>query len=305
MIAGASFSVVSALRAAEGAREAADRMARQIATGQRVSSVTDDGAAWTRAAAIASTRVGEEARLSMTTILRTAVSETQAFTEGLAAMADQIAEIVLRARAHEAGSQQRQILQAELVSVVTAFSQARHESSVLTSGYGFQPGTGKWLGSGKWGIATPGGDPMLAGTSVLASGQRTNLYDTWMTTAWPDGTVFATLDLSTADDSYMKSVSADAAALQARFREIQLQAAGELSWLETVDAHTVRTIDRLDVAAGALTDADLQAASTAQARAEARQQLALATVRQALDTYRAFASGLLGNVQRSMRSVLA
>jgi flagellin-like hook-associated protein FlgL len=44
-----SSGIASAVRTAGKARATMDTMARQIATGQRVSSVKDDGAAWARA----------------------------------------------------------------------------------------------------------------------------------------------------------------------------------------------------------------------------------------------------------------
>ena len=57
--------------------------------------------------------------------------------------------------------------------------------------------------------------------------------------------------------------------------------------------------------AGSLVDADLGKASTARAAAEARQELALLTVRRAIATYGAYADGLFANVRRTQRAILA
>jgi flagellin-like hook-associated protein FlgL len=70
---------------------------------------------------------------------------------------------------------------------------------------------------------------------------------------------------------------------------------------ETAQINT--SADRLEAAAETLTEADLGKASTALRQAETRQQLALSTVRQALNAYGAYAGGLLGNVQRTQRAI--
>jgi flagellin len=75
-----------------------------------------------------------------------------------------------------------------------------------------------------------------------------------------------------------------------------------------VDADQSRlraTSDRLSAISSSLTDADLGRASTARAQAEIRQQLALDTISRAISAYGNFAGGLLGNVQRTQRGVLA
>jgi flagellin-like hook-associated protein FlgL len=66
-----------------------------------------------------------------------------------------------------------------------------------------------------------------------------------------------------------------------------------------------KLMDTLEQQASALTDADLGRASATRTQAETRQQLALATVRQALDAYGAYAGGLLANVQRTQRGLVA
>jgi flagellin-like hook-associated protein FlgL len=63
--------------------------------------------------------------------------------------------------------------------------------------------------------------------------------------------------------------------------------------------------DRLTLAAETLTEADLGKVSAARAQADTRQQLALQTIQQALTAYGNYAGGLLGNVQRTQRGVLA
>jgi flagellin-like hook-associated protein FlgL len=78
-----------------------------------------------------------------------------------------------------------------------------------------------------------------------------------------------------------------------------------MAGLDQVSARNDATINRLDTAIGALSDADLGQASAARAQAETRQQLAIGTVRQAISAYEGFASGLLGNVQRTQRGVMA
>jgi hypothetical protein len=69
--------------------------------------------------------------------------------------------------------------------------------------------------------------------------------------------------------------------------------------------HAAAQADRVEAAAASLTDADLGQVAAQRATAQTRQQLALQTVRAALDAYGAYAGGLLGNAQRSQRSILA
>jgi hypothetical protein len=75
----------------------------------------------------------------------------------------------------------------------------------------------------------------------------------------------------------------------------------------TVEAMRTRARGSLDATVnhlGAITDADLGNASIRRAQADGRQQLALSTVRQALDTYATYAGGLLGNVQRTQWAIV-
>ena len=75
--------------------------------------------------------------------------------------------------------------------------------------------------------------------------------------------------------------------------------------LESVAKRDDAAYDRLDTAIGSLTDADLGQVSAARAQADTRQQLALDTIKTALTAYGNYAGGLLGNVQRTQRGVLA
>ena len=81
--------------------------------------------------------------------------------------------------------------------------------------------------------------------------------------------------------------------------------AADLRQVDTMKSMAEAATMRLEAQIGALTDADFGKASTARANAEARQQLALSTIQRAISAYGNFAGGLLGNVQRTQRGVLA
>jgi flagellin-like hook-associated protein FlgL len=75
--------------------------------------------------------------------------------------------------------------------------------------------------------------------------------------------------------------------------------------LDRHDQSLVVKAQSLETMIGSLTDADLGKVSTARDQAETRQQLALDIIKSALAAYGNYASGLLGNVQRTQRGVMA
>jgi flagellin-like hook-associated protein FlgL len=291
MIGPMSSSLSLAQRTATKARATMDTMARQIATGQRVSSVKDDGAAWSRASAIQSSAIAD--RDAASAIARIDIRNTAAlagyesFLDGL----QRVDSILLRALGAQSTTE-RAALQAELLAERETL-QTIGPNAALIGGSALSYGP--------------------SGNIFMQAGQSMTGYDeTGFSTAF--GSVytraasldrFEALDLNSANATQISASKTELSSVVSAFvgftSQIGRNLAGHDRLAETAsDRHDEKT-----ALAASLTDADLGAASTARAQADTRQQLALDTIRTALTAYGNFAGGLLGNVQRTQRGVMA
>ena len=302
MISGLNASgIAGAIRSAGQARATMDAMARQIATGQKVASVRDDGAAWARAAELRGQKVQNQAREFGFDRVGSAMAFTEAAFERSRQLMEELKDIALQARQYAIGSSQRQALANEWAMIISSATSATQENPTFPTldGYGVD------------GYELSAADPLLAGMR-------------WQIYPW---TNFIAGHLNTLDPpnipvrlNSVNIATATDAQLADAFQGANFMAGNQdhryaSGWLTKV-GHDQNTLDRmrgfvdadnrrLDGAISSLTDADLGAASAARARAETRQQLALSTVRQAISAYGSFAGGLLGNAQRTQRGVLA
>jgi flagellin len=303
MIGAFSSSLALAQRTATKARETMDTMSRQIATGQKVSSVKDDGAAWTRAAALKSEKVLWQDRSFALDRADAGLAYTKLAVERTFVVGEELRTILMEARTYAAGSTARQQLQAQWNAAISISSSANDGNPVYPDGTtqigASAQGSGIFLSADSyfqgsrfaiwstnsafqgWFTATGAGRPVALNTFDVATATEAQLDDaqtsvnTLVTTAnsWASG--------------WMQQIGADQALASSMREDI------------------TRNTDRIDTAIGSLTDADLGKVSTARSQAETRQQLALQTIQQALTAYGNFAGSLLGNVQRTQRGVLA
>jgi flagellin-like hook-associated protein FlgL len=300
MISGLSSSgIATAIRTAGRARETMDTMSRQIATGQRVSSVKDDGAAWARAAGLESQKVQAQVRSGFHTAnLRQVAQAQMAVDDGTRSTFDRMAGLIRQAMTLPAGSSARQQLATEYAEELLTLDGMRTTTGPIDSGMGTQP-------DGHWGIQGPASDPVLAGRTIWTTLATSPEDNGWQATdPLSNGQPYGSANLTGGTQPQLE------AALRTveRFRDATISGAlmlngRRLQWLDRVDDLSRREIDTLDTAIGSLTDADLGKASAARAQAETRQQLALATVRRAISAYSSFATGLLGNAQRTQRAL--
>jgi flagellin-like hook-associated protein FlgL len=301
MIGGLNSSLSLATRTASEARTRMDRAAREIATGQKVASVKDDGAAWARAAGLKSQKAQNEGRTAVTSLLRATSLEQDAQNMASMEASRWIQDVLIRASAHAPGTQARTQLQNEFQQAIAAFDGIRFEPSGITSGYMIVPGLG-------WGIPATGADPELAGEGVFTVlGQSFGTFAGWLDYDFlANGQTIRSMNLATASQTAVNNALAQARYVtDVHTVHHQQQVGRDQVWLDQVDARTTKSNDRLDRAISSLTDADMGKASANLRKSEARQQLALSTVRQALDAYGSYANGLLGNVQRTQRSIMA
>ena len=288
--------IASAIRTAGQARATMDTMTRQIATGQKVASVKDDGAAWARAAGLKSQRVVETTREHIIARVEGGLAFTQAITDTASQVMNSLREIVLKARTTAVGSQSRQTLLADWNATLAMMPASTEKSPFLED----------WSTHTIAGSLTTTQDPMLASSRFLMF-QQQNGFSGWMSTTGVGIPVALTaFDFANATSAQFDQVTSSINWIDDNVILLWDRGVGtDMNEIASVARATSRNIDRIDGAVASLTDADLGKASAARAQAETRQQLALSTVRQAISTYGNFASGLLGNVQRIQRGIMA
>ena len=292
MISGLKASgMATAIRTAGQARVTMDTMARQIATGQRVSSVKDDGAAWARANFARSEATASQALSDSLGVLRVGLGAAIAFQEMHSNSLLELRGMALTATDPSLAAATRSNLQADFAARrVAFFSELALGNSAAGSVELRNSAGGTWVpfssapGAGDltWTRATDGTTTQRA---LVALG----------------GIILPSINTSANAQTTLASIQG--------FKDQMLQQVAAISGTDAmIDADQARLTaasDRLSTLAGRLTDADLGKASAARAQAEARQQLALSTVRQAISAYGNFTGGLLGNVQRTQRGIMA
>lgn len=285
-----SANLATGLRTASQARTTMDTMARQIATGQRVSSVRDDGAAWARANFARGEATASDALSSSLGQIRVGLAAAIALGDARKDVLVELRGTALAATDPSLSAASRADLQARFSSLRLGYLTELTYNAAAASTIELRNSTG-----GAW---TP--FAAVAGAADLTWTQAT---DGTTTTQTLTAMVGPSTDIST---------SANATTTLGNIQTVEnqmLQRVGALSgidWRVAADQERLSAAsDRLAAIAARLTDADLGKASAARAMAETRQQLALSTVRQAISTYGNFASGLLGNAQRTQRGVLA
>ena len=312
MIGGLSSTLAVARRTADVATARLTQINRQMATGQEVASVKDDGARWTRAAGLRSQQAELVGRGHLIDWVRLAVSAEEVEHEiGREQMAG-LRDTLMRALGSAPGSQTRANLQAEFQQQLQALLSVRADSGPIESGYAFQA-------DGQWGILSSSADTVFNGKRFFASldnginGQNNHSaylhfdYVTWTNYNSGSGPKFNEINLNTATDASIRQAVnwIDGWYLGGTLPFYAAETSGQLRWLDTVEQRDARTRDRLDAAISSLTDADLGALAGESQKAQLRQQLAVVTMRTANSAYGNFAGGLLGNVQRTQRDLLA
>jgi flagellin-like hook-associated protein FlgL len=306
MIGPMSSSLALAQRTASKARANMDAMSRQIATGQKVSSVKDDGAAWTRANTFKSQKTDWVTREQVLTMVEIDLNATHDAATSQQKVLEDLQQILISARASSIGSSTRAALKAQWDLTIQSASLPAGTTPV------FENAT--YVVNG-W----DSGIDLSASDSFLSSGGRymvhPNLASLNYTNIVNGTTVpvaLASINLNTATSTDLDNAQASLDTLMGNlpsggtYLHLRItESARDLDRVASMKQQASLFTDRLDTAIGSLTDADLSAASTQLRQSEARQQLALDVIKTALTAYGNYAGGLLGNVQRTQRGVLA
>jgi flagellin len=307
MIAGLSSSVSTALRTAGDARARMDQAARKIATGKDVASARDDGARFVQANALKSQKADWEARDLMATRLDLAMQYTKGVAGQHLEIAQKLRQTALAASALPAGSQARVALQKEWDALIAA---GKSTAAGINPGYETPDNFGSDVNG--VGVELGGMDSYWAGNRYAAYSDTsawTGHYS-FVNAGWGITVALDTVDIANGSPTHLsEAINTSAIVSGEQYGTWNTgwmsQIGADERVLDTKRADIARQRDRIDTAIGSLTDADLGKESTARAQAQIRQELAFATVRQALDAYGSYAGGLLGNVQRTQRGVLA
>jgi flagellin-like hook-associated protein FlgL len=228
----------------------------------------------------------------------TVAANQNARTEQSNEMQQKMIDLVTSAMSYPPGSQARLAIGAEYDQAYAAWSQARVADNPITGSTTVAPGV--------WGIRGTTNDSIINTVAIHSLDHRS-----WFDYGHPtidylaNGTPIGSIDVRNGSASNLSNGLAT-------LKEHLFRAAPNhngygnhdkrLDWARKV---TIQESDRLDTAISTLTDADMGKASTARANAETRQQLALSTISQAISAYGNYANGLLGNVSRTQRGVLA
>jgi flagellin-like hook-associated protein FlgL len=324
MIGAMSSSLALAQHAATKARATMDTMTRQIATGQKVSSVKDDGAAWTRANGLRASGVQANALRdhvsqmeSWAAVRRVGFEESQSLWHDIRAGLLSMTQPNLSASAFSALRQDVQSLMAREVAAnfptytdgLDGLTGAALTQGALDRSYlRLFNDQGSDLATGN--IVAPNGTIIAPGLrayagslidySATGGAVRTNSGGTINLVAF-DGQLVPRLDS-------MSDVQSTIGFMALAMEESKIAASqiGQTERvLEQLDQRFARQADRAEKSAASLTDADMGKASSQLRQAESRQQLALSTIQQAISAYGNYAGGLLGNVQQTQRGLIA
>lgn len=291
MISGLGTSgIATAIRTAGQARATMDTMSRQIATGQRVSSVRDDGAAWARANFARGEAAASDALSSSLGQIRVGLAAAMAVGEARTDVLMELRGTALSATDPTLGASARAELQARFTTLRQGYMSELTYSAASAAAIDLRNSTG-----GAWAPFSA-----VVGAADL----------TW--TRATDGTTTAQTLTPMTGPATDLSTSAAATTTLGNIQAVENQnlqrvsALAGLEWRVAADQERLSAAsERLAAIAARLTDADLGKASAARAMAETRQQLALGTMRQAISAYGSYASGLLGNAQRTQRGIMA
>jgi flagellin len=296
MISGINSSSLSlAMRAAERANKTIDKMATQIATGKKVASVKDDGAAYARVAAMKSQQTEIEARSNVTAMLRVASQEQVEGEKAIVDLYDRIAETILSAKSYAAGSDARKALQKEFEALISQVEMPFSTDSNLSTAYG------NW-GSAGWGIKPHSSDTSLSQNAIWYLPSIGAAWSTYST----NGTQFKLNDITNANDIYLNNMLASARNVKSFYTESYMPwATADQKILDSIDKWDSISSQNIESSISTLTDADMGNTSRDYDLAQTRQNLAYQTVRNSLSHYGNVAGGLLNNVLGTQRSVRA
>jgi flagellin-like hook-associated protein FlgL len=324
MIGGLTSSLALAQRTASKERANMDAMSRQIATGQKVSSVKDDGAAWAR---VANAKSDQVTRSAIADRLENGQMRSGVIAAGMEqsrAMMAQLRDVALTAAGQTSPSAMSAI-EAEFSTLYWGMIHGDHTNRYGIN-WGHTPATAGYpnastMQTGAQVMSTPN----LDGTETVWTGGLATIEahlpvgytsgvsgGNWYIEAAPNAriyyqgtTPFANWNPVLSNETMAREAAAYMTTVMDAVAPVDARHGAMRRRLDSAQEFNSRMMDAASLNIASLSDADLSAASTQLRQSEARQQLALDTIKTALTAYGNYAGGLLGNVQRTQRGVLA
>jgi flagellin len=289
MIAGLSHlsTAFSAMRVAEAAQARAEAAREQVATGRRVNSAKDDGAAFTVALNARSDLAQWNGRERLLNKLEGAFDLQDTVVSKVKELYVELAGIALAARDTVAGSTERRALAESYAGI---FETLNGLIGVETQGVN---GTAAAVqADGRFGIRPMQSDAVLGGdTWRLVTNMNT--FSTWANNVdVPNGLLVALrgYDILNASDTQLQDVLSSARAI-AGFNGAGwlsgwgIHTAAEIARVQSAQAQVIGMQDRTQAAIGQLLDADIGATSSELEAAETRAAMAQQGISRAISLY--------------------
>jgi flagellin len=299
MIAGVSHmtAAFSALRVAESARAREESLQQQVATGRRVNSAKDDGAAFQIELAAKSDLAQWRGRERILNKLEGGFELQNAVVAKVKEIYVDIAETVLRARDTVAGSAERRAIAEGYNGLI---GNLRALTGVQTQGVNGTPSAVQ--ADGRFGIRPLPGDSVVGGvTWQLVTDQ--NAFSIWASSVdVPNGVLVALrgYDLVNASDTQLQDVQTTARRLAGM--DTSGYATGwatithaEFERLRIAQSLTSAMQDRTEAAIGTLTGADMGKVSTDLDAARTRAAVANEGIARAIQIYGRAQTSILNN----------
>ncbi len=301
MINGLNSSTISlALRTAQRAEKTVSKTVEQIASGKKVASVKDDGAAYVRASAFMSDSKQWETRKQILDLVEVDLEATHLVALEQTRIMENLQNILVQARSYAIGSNSRIQLQSQwnqlieeagtFSSPVNSFPNAAYVASGYNSGIDLSNDTylsdgGRYFVQPSLGLDFTGGTNPIALSSVnIVTASNTTLDDAYTTT-----------------NNNLGNLPSGGTYLNLRITESMR----DLNRAEKLEEFSEVMTQRNQDAISSLTDIDMGKVSRDRDLAQSRQQLAYQTVQNAIAHYSNVSRGLLNNVMGTQRSVRA
>ncbi|MEN9855841.1 MAG: hypothetical protein RLZZ157_967 [Pseudomonadota bacterium] len=302
MISALTGAVAVARRAANEARMTVVEAGKQVATGKRVSKVTDDAATWTRAAAIQRDadlwrwREQEARRLDGFSSI-----SLDLIDDGMA-IQQEAARIMGLAALTPANSSERKVLHTDWQALIARQRDQNQRYGVLFAIHGpteFSP-------QPEWSIDSWDTDPVLDPLSLVSPwhiSQPTVSNSYLSATSAVETNFLGVSEAQMAAGANEMRTSGSGGIV--RTRQSMARIGGQAVRISNVVARSGQMALANEAAADNLTRADLGKVSETLKTAQSREVIALTTMSKAIDAYGNFASSLMDNVQTTRNRIQA
>lgn len=277
-----------------------ETIATQMASGKKVTSVKDDSSTYLRVQNLRNELPTWEVRSMTLDRAKVGMDWVNVVNSTADEAFSKLSELVLEAQQYPAGSVRREALQAqwdEVTNYTKSFAATGNNPTF----------TGTGAGSG-WDSVSNGYDlgaiDSFYGTNTLNAHPNGSAWDGWMTST-SHGAAPRGFDLVNATSADFTSVSSTITARKTNTQNWYRNYSLDLSRVERLESEVNQNVDRINSQIGSLEDVDIGKLSQKYENVSTQQQLALKTIKSALNQYSEMSQYLLSQVQQSQYSFKA